>query len=149
MILFYRVLTTLLYPVFIILIFFRKLQNKEDSIRYKEKLFPNYFKSHRKKNSNLIWFHAASIGELKSIFPIIKLLNKDRENLEFLITTITLTSSNLANEELQKFDNVQHRFLPLDIHFLMKNFLNVWKPSAIFFVDSEIWPNLIFTAKEK
>ena len=148
MILFYRVLTTLLYPVFIILIFFRKLQNKEDSIRYKEKLFPKYFKSHRKKNSNLIWFHAASIGELKSIFPIIKLLNKDRENLEFLITTITLSSANLATEEIKNFENIYHRFFPVDSEFLIKKFIAAWKPDVLFLVDSEIWPNLILTAKK-
>jgi 3-deoxy-D-manno-octulosonic-acid transferase len=29
----------------------------------------------KKKNSKLIWFHAASIGEFKSIIPIIEELN--------------------------------------------------------------------------
>ena len=149
MILTYRILTILIYPILIFFILLRKLMNKEDPIRFKEKIFFSRFNVKKNEKSKLIWFHAASIGEFKSILPIITELNNYRENLEFLITTITLTSSNLANEELQKFDNVQHRFLPLDIHFLMKNFLNVWKPSAIFLVDSEIWPNLIFTAKEK
>ena len=31
----------------------------------------------------------------------------------------------------------------------MKKFLSLWKPDAIFLVDSEIWPNLIFLAKQK
>ena len=125
MILTYRILTILIYPILIFFILLRKLMNKEDPIRFKEKIFFSRFNVKKNEKSKLIWFHAASIGEFKSILPIITELNNYRENLEFLITTITLTSSNLANEELQKFDNVQHRFLPLVIHFLMKNFLNV------------------------
>ena len=52
----------------------------------------------KEKKKNLIWFHAASIGELKSILPIIKNLNKKKKNFEFLITTVTLSSANLAKE---------------------------------------------------
>ena len=103
----------------------------------------------RTNNSKLILFHAASIGELKSILPIIKELEKKNENLEFLITTLTTSSANLAKIELKKFKNAKHRFLPLDVNFIMKKFLSLWKPDAIFLVDSEIWPNLIFLANQK
>ena len=99
-------------------------------------------------NTKLIWFHAASIGELKSIIPIINELNINK-NFEFLITTITLSSSNLAKEEFKDSENIQHRFFPFDVGFLIENFLLLWKPNKIFFVDSEIWPNLILKAHEK
>ena len=148
MILAYRVLTTLLYPLFLIIIFLRKILNKEDNYRYKEKIFPSHFNIKRQKNSKLIWFHAASLGELKSIFPIVNELDT-KKNLEFLITTITLSSSNLAKEEFKNRENIHHRFLPLDVFFLIEKFLNKWRPYAIFLVDSEIWPNLILQAKNK
>ena len=71
MILIYRFITTFLYPLLIILIFLRKILKKEDHKRYKEKNFlAILIKRNNKKK--LIWFHAASIGELKSILPIIK-----------------------------------------------------------------------------
>ena len=149
MIVLYRALTIITYPLLITLVFFRRLFNKEDRKRYKEKIFPLSFNVKRANNSKLILFHAASIGELKSIFPIIKELEKKNENLEFLITTLTTSSANLAKIELKKFKNATHRFLPLDVNFLMKKFLNLWKPDAIFLVDSEIWPNLIFLANQK
>tara|TARA_B100000963_G_C22626403_1_gene672592 strand:+ start:1973 stop:3178 length:1206 start_codon:yes stop_codon:yes gene_type:complete len=123
--------------------------NKEDKYRYKEKILPSHFNVKRKKNTKLIWFHAASLGELKSIIPIIKELDNNNKNLEFLITTVTLSSSNLANSEFKNFQNIYHRFLPIDVLFLIKKFLNEWSPHAIFFVDSEIWPNLLFQAKKK
>ena len=148
MILIYRALTILLYPFLIILIYCRKIFHKEDAKRYKEKIFSSHFNVVRKKNSNLLWFHAASIGELKSIIPIVKKLNDKNNNFEFLITTVTLSSSNLATDELKMFDNVYHRFMPIDVSFLIKKFIYLWKPSVIFLVDSEIWPNLIFIANK-
>ena len=116
----YRVLTGLLYPFLIVLIYFRKILNKEHPKRYKEKILSSHFNVIRKKNSKLIWFHAASIGEFKSIIPIIKKLNDENNNFEFLITTITLSSSNLAIEELKNFNNVYHRFMPIDVEYLTK-----------------------------
>ena len=149
MIILYRTLTIIIYPLLIILVFLRRLLNKEDAKRYKEKIFPSSFNVQRTNNSKLILFHAASIGELKSILPIIRELEKKNKNLEFLITTLTTSSANLAKIELKKFKNAKHRFLPLDVNFIMKKFLSLWKPDAIFLVDSEIWPNLIFLANQK
>lgn len=148
MIFIYKVFTVLSYPILIILIYLRKFQNKEHKIRYKEKIFSSCFNIVRKKNFKLIWFHAASIGEIKSILPIIKEIKKKKSNLEFLVTSTTLSSSNLAEVEFKQFENVQHRFFPLDVVFLIKSFLNKWKPDFIFLVDSEIWPNLIINAKK-
>ena len=76
MIILYRTLTIIIYPLLIILVFLRKFTNKEDKKRYKEKIFPSSFNVKRTDSSKLILFHAASIGELKSILPIIKELEK-------------------------------------------------------------------------
>ena len=76
-------------------------------------------------------------------------MNKSQKNIQILITTVTLSSANLAKDELERFENTIHRFFPLDVEFLIKEFLNLWKPSVIFLVDSEIWPNLILSAKSK
>ena len=43
-----------------------------------------------------------SIGEFKSILPIIEEINKDYKNIQFLVTTVTLSSANLANDEIKK-----------------------------------------------
>ena len=89
MIIFYRVLTHLIYPFLFILVFFRVFLKKEDPKRYKEKILISHFNVKRNYDQKLIWFHAASIGELKSIVPIIKKLNLDNNLREFLITTST------------------------------------------------------------
>jgi 3-deoxy-D-manno-octulosonic-acid transferase len=147
MILLYQAISLLIYPLIILIILLRKYLGKEDPKRYKEKIYVNHFNVKR-KHSKLIWFHAASVGELQSIMPIIKELNKKNKNLEFLITTVTLSSSHLANQEFKKLKNVYHRFFPVDVVLIIKRFIYSWKPNAIILVDSEIWPNLILKAEE-
>jgi len=148
MILLYRVLTNILYPFLIIYIFIRVLKKKEDPKRFKEKILFNFFNVNKNKKLELLWFHASSVGELKSIIPIITELNKKYKIFEFLITTTTLSSSFIARSEFKNFDNIKYRFFPLDVDFLMERFLRLWQPKKIFLVDSEIWPNLILKAKK-
>ena len=148
MILAYRILTIILYPLLFVFIYLRKIFNKEDSKRYKEKILISHFNIEKKRKSQLIWFHAASIGELKSIIPIIEELNTNNKKFDFLITTTTLSSSILIKTELKNISNTYHRFFPFDVVFLISKFLSLWKPDAIFLVDSEIWPNLILEAKK-
>ena len=80
--------------------------------------------------------------------PIIKTLINDN-NLEILITTITLSSSKIVEENIGNNEIIHHRFFPVDTVCLIRKFLSLWKPNAIFLVDSEIWPNLISQAKKK
>jgi 3-deoxy-D-manno-octulosonic-acid transferase len=148
MIIAYRILTTLLYPLLFMFLYFRKVIKKEDPERFKEKILISHFNVKKKYGSMLIWFHAASVGEFKSIIPIIKQLNINNQNVKFLITTTTLSSGNLAKIELTKFNNVEHRYFPFDINFLIDKFLHLWAPDKIILVDSEIWPNLILKAKQ-
>ncbi len=149
MLLVYRVFTNILYPFLFLFVYLRVLLKKEDSKRYKEKLLVKNFNVRKSYNKKLIWFHAASIGEFKSIIPIIEKLNINKKEYQFLITTTTITSGNLAENELKRFNNAQHRYIPFDVNYLVDKFLDIWKPEKIFLVDSEIWPNLILKANEK
>ena len=144
MLLIYRFITFLLYPLLIVLVYSRKFLNKEDKERFKEKIFPSCFFPQKNSRKKLIWFHAASIGEVKSVFPIIEKLLFDKKNIEILITTVTLSAGNMVKKKVNENDSINHRYFPLDINFLVKKFLDCWKPDKVIFVDSEIWPNLIF-----
>ena len=145
----YKILTNLIYPFLFIFLYFRVLLKKEDTVRFKEKILSKYFNIDKNSKLDLLWFHAASIGELKSVIPIIKNINNKSKNLEFLVTTTTLSSSKLASLEFEKLNNIKHRFIPYDVSHLVETFLDKWKPKKIFLVDSEIWPNLILKAKKR
>jgi 3-deoxy-D-manno-octulosonic-acid transferase len=145
----YRFLTVFLYPFFIVIIYLRLLLKKEHAQRYKEKIYSSFFFLRKNSGKKLIWIHAASIGESQSIFPLIKRLNEQNKNLEFLITTVTLSAANLIKKKFNSYPNVFHKFFPLDIKFLVKKFLDNLNPNLIIFVDSEIWPNFIYEIKER
>ncbi len=149
MIFLYKYLTTFLYPVLILFIYLRKFFKKEHKTRFKEKVFTSSFLPERDDNKKLIWFHAASIGETQSIFPIIQKINLDNKNIEFLITTVTLSAGNIVEKKIKSIPNLKHRYFPMDVDFLVKSFLTKWKPNIVTFVDSEIWPNLIFEIKKR
>jgi 3-deoxy-D-manno-octulosonic-acid transferase len=142
----YRLLTYLFYPFAPIYLYFRKIKKKEDFYGYKEKLS----KIDKKRGEGfLIWFHVASIGEAISIFPLIANYEKEKKIDKILITSITLSSSKLLKKKYKNSTKVIHQFLPLDISKLVNKFLNHWKPNLSIFIDSEIWPTLIFQIKKR
>ena len=61
MIFLYRILTFFLFPIFVIITYLRRFADKEDKIRFKEKISIN--ESFFPKNKKVVWIHAASIGE--------------------------------------------------------------------------------------
>jgi len=142
----YKIITYLLYPLAPIYLVFRKLRKKEDHIRYKEKLS----KISKTRNKGiLVWFHVASVGEAMSILPLIENFVEDKKIDNILVTSITVSSGKILEKKYEKNLKVFHQFLPLDIPILTNKFLNHWKPNLSIFVDSEIWPNLIYQVNEK
>ena len=134
----YRLLINLILVLSPIILILRLIKKKEDPKRFKEKfcLF-----SEKKKNGNLIWFHGASVGEIKSVVPLIEKLEKRKNINQILITSSTLSSSKIFKKF--KFKKTIHQFFPIDSHFLTKKFLNYWRPDLAIFIDSEIWPNML------
>jgi hypothetical protein len=72
-------------------------------------------------------------------------------NIKILFTSTSTTSAQIIEQKIlqnELFKNrVIHQFLPIDSYFIVKKFLNYWKPRACIFVESEIWPNFIFYAR--
>jgi len=142
----YKTLTYLFYPFAPIYLYLRKIRNKEDPIRYKEKLS----KINISRNEGfLVWFHVASVGEAMSILPLLDNCIEEEKIDKILITSITLSSSKILQRKFQKNLKVIHQFLPLDVDFVTKKFLDHWKPNLSIFIDSEIWPNLILNISKK
>ena len=144
MLIFYRTLTVVFLILSPIILIVRLFKKKEDPKRFKEKFC---FFSKTKIKGKLIWFHGASVGELQSIIPIVEKLNKNKRVKQILITSNTLSSSKIISKF--KLKKVTHQFFPIDLNFFSKKFLDYWKPNAIFFIESEIWPNFLINIKKK
>jgi len=139
----YRLAINLIFLISPIIIIYRILKNKEDPKRFLEKI-GNFKKS---SNDDLIWFHGSSVGEVLSVIPLIEKLEKRKNIKKILITSNTLSSAKILKK--LKLKKTFHQFFPLDTNFLVKKFLNHWEPKVVFFIDSEIWPNMVLKIKEK
>ena len=82
----YNILTNLAIIISPVIIIYRILKGKEDRKRVGEK-FCIYS---QKKTNKIIWIHAASVGELMSVVPIIKKLEKNKKVKNILLSTSTL-----------------------------------------------------------
>ena len=144
MIFFYRIIINFIIILSPLIILIRLLKKKEHPIRFKEKFC---FFSIKRGQGKLIWFHVASVGEMLSIVPLIEKLEKNKNIKKILITSSTLSSSNIFLKF--KFKKTIHQFFPIDSNFYTKKFIKYWKPSLAIFVESEIWPNIILNLKNK
>ena len=138
MFLIYRALINIIFIISPVIIFFRLVKKKEDLKRYKEKFC---FFSKKRVPGKIIWLHGASVGEIQSVIPLIEKFEKDTKISQILVTSNTISSSKVL--ERINLKKTVHQFFPIDTNYISKKFINYWKPSKVFFIDSEIWPNVL------
>ena len=137
----YKYLGIILIPLIKLNVFFRILRGKENKKRFSERYG---IASIERPEGNVIWIHAASIGEFKSADLLINLLYK---NYTILVTTTTLSAANFA---LQNYHHkIIHQFAPLDISLWVEKFLNKWKPKLVIWIESDLWPITMELLKQK
>ncbi|CAK1934322.1 lipid IV(A) 3-deoxy-D-manno-octulosonic acid transferase [Vibrio crassostreae] len=96
-------------------------------------------------NSNPIWIHAVSVGEVIAATPIINALKKISPEQVILVTTTTSTGA----EQVKKLENlVEHRYMPLDFPFAVKSFVRKTKPRNLLIMETELWPNTLHIISE-
>ncbi len=127
-----------------LIVIYRIIKKKEDKFRVKEKFC---FFSKKRSEGKLIWFHGSSVGEIISAIPIIKKYDSDKSISQILVTSSTLSSSNILGKI--KFKKTVHQFYPIDHFFFSNKFLNYWKPSVAIFLESEIWPCIFKSLKKR
>jgi 3-deoxy-D-manno-octulosonic-acid transferase len=93
----------------------------------------------------LIWIHAASIGETMSVLPLVSRLIE--QGLGVLLTTGTVTSAEIAERRLA--GGAIHQYVPIDTPGAVKRFLDHWRPDLALFTESELWPTLLASLRQR
>ncbi len=134
----YRAATDLAAPLLRRHLARRVAIGKEDPARLSERFG---VASSPRPDGRLAWLHAASVGEMQSLLPLIEALGAREPGLNFLITTGTVTSARLLAQ--RRPARVIHQFLPLDRRAWVRHFLDHWRPDFALWVESEFWANLL------
>lgn len=90
-------------------------------------------------SDKVVWFHAASLGEVMQIAPLARHLSQS-EKIKILVTTTTVTGADWVAREMPY---AIHRFAPIDTPAPIKRFLEGWLISAAIFVEGDLWPRLL------
>jgi len=94
-----------------------------------------------------LWVHAVSVGEVNAAEPLIKALQRDYPNAPLVITTVTQTGSARVHQLFG--GSVFHVYLPYDLPFAVRGFLERVRPRLALIVETEIWPNLYYACRRR
>ena len=136
----YDLIFLLLLPVILLRTIYKSWKFGEKFSRNYEKL--SLFNSKKRNSKKVIHIHAVSVGEVLASRQFVEEVKNKFPNHQILLTCTTQTGS----ETITKLygDSVAHQYLPFDISFFVKRFLNFWQPEITFLLETEVWPNLIY-----
>ena len=93
-----------------------------------------------------VWIHAASVGEVNAVKPLINKLLQKYSHKDFIMTTMTSTGLEAAKKISPK---LVVSLFPIDASFIQKRFFNAINPELIILVETEFWPNMLHIAKKR
>ncbi|MDH5471745.1 MAG: 3-deoxy-D-manno-octulosonic acid transferase [Gammaproteobacteria bacterium] len=89
---------------------------------------------------DVIWLHCASVGEVNTAIPLVKLFVKHNPDQRLVLTTTTPTGAKIVSQN--NISNVVHCYLPVDMRFSVRRFLKKIKPQLALIMETELWPEL-------
>jgi 3-deoxy-D-manno-octulosonic-acid transferase len=92
-----------------------------------------------------IWLHAASVGEVRSLNVLLRLLH--RQGFALLLSVGTQTGLAQARRLYADLPELTVRAAPWDLPGAVRRFLRASRPQVGVFVETELWPNLVAGAR--
>ena len=92
----------------------------------------------------LLWVHAASLGEVNGVIPVVKKIKAQIPEIKIIGTT----TSDTGKEALSKYIE-QTLILPFDHPWLVASALELVKPDIVAISETEIWPSFILEIQKR
>lgn len=86
------------------------------------------------------WLHAASVGEVNAVMPLIRELRRRYPQKPVTLTTATPTGGAVAQQLLPA--SARHHYLPIDFSWASRRFIKNLQPNCALIMETELWPNL-------
>ncbi len=90
-----------------------------------------------------IWFHAASVGEVSTIAPLVAEVRRRFPYHRLFVSTMTVNGMKRARNVIGA---AKIGLLPLDLLPAMRRMVTALKPQALIIGETELWPNLVIEA---
>lgn len=94
-----------------------------------------------------IWIHAVSLGETRAIAPLVERIASLDPAVPIVLTHTTATGRAAGRELFGT--RVTQAWLPYDLPWAMRRFLDHFAPRACLLVETELWPNLVAAAARR
>lgn len=99
-------------------------------------------------NSDPIWFHAVSVGEVQSSVSLLRRLRAAQPSVPIVVSTGTATGRKLAEGHLTGIADHVFR-APLDLPWCVSRVFRKLQPRLLLVAETELWPNYFFQAKSR
>jgi 3-deoxy-D-manno-octulosonic-acid transferase len=97
--------------------------------------------------SGAVWVHAVSLGETRAALALVQALRQAQPGIRFVFTHGTATGR-MEGLAMMQAGDVQV-WQPWDTPQAVQRFLRHFKPQLGLLIDTEVWPNLIWHAKDQ
>ncbi len=132
----YIVVSYLLTPLLLLHLFYRGFGNRAYWRRNGERF--GFFSA--PAQTDAIWLHAVSVGEVQAAAPLVRALLKSHPERPLVLTTTTPTGSDRVRALFG--DRVVHCYAPFDLAWPVKRFFDWCNPTIAIILETELWPNL-------
>ena len=143
-----RLLYTLLFYAAQPLIWLRLAWRARQQPDYLRHLGERYGYYRQRAAAPLLWLHTVSVGETRAAEPLVKALLAAYPQHTLLLTHMTPTGRATGGELIAKYgDRLIQAYLPYDLPGACARFLEHFRPRLGLLMETELWPNLIASAK--
>ena len=94
-----------------------------------------------RRHDRPLWFHAASVGEVQALLPLVRALRQAFPELPLQFTTFTAAGAARLRAALGADAPVAA--VPLDLPIVARAFVTRIRPRALVVIETELWPNLL------
>ena len=92
-------------------------------------------------DTNCIWIHGASVGEMVAISPLVKEIKKIMPERKILVSAVTVGGYDMAKRIMPEADAIINS--PLDLPFVASSMVQRVRPGIFMMVETELWPNFL------
>lgn len=98
-------------------------------------------------DSNCIWLHGASVGEMVAISPLVKEIKNLMPERKVLVSAVTVGGYDMARQIMPEADAIIN--FPLDLPFVASSMVRRIRPGIFIMVETELWPNFLRAIRER